>query len=217
MLVFYLATIAVAILIVIGAAALLPPLAELSIETRAVEPSVVEGPAIAGRLIEMVPINPFQALAEGNVFQIIVFALLLGAGTLMIGKKGQEFGALITAFAEVMLKVTVIVMELAPFGVLALMAVTVATYGTEAIGSLLALVLVFYAACIFHMVITYGGILHFFLRLEPLRFFHGVVDAQVVAFSTASSSATLPTPLSPAVLATPRSMVLATTPITSPP
>lgn len=94
-----------------------------------------------------------------------------------------------------MLKVTMIVMELAPFGVFALIAVTIGSYGIEAIGSLISLIAVFYAACIFHVIVIYGGLIRYFLQLNPRCFFYGILDAQIVAFSTTSSSATLPASL----------------------
>ena len=195
-LVFYLATTAVAILIGLATASFLPSFVESDTKTTIEAPSSAEGPSVAERLVEMVPTNPFQALAEGNVFQIIILAVLLGVGTLLVGKKGQEVGAFFTAFAEVMLKVTLVVMEIAPFGVFALIAVAVGTHGTDTIGSLVTLIFAFYVACLLHIAITYVGILHFLLRLQPLHFFRGVLDAQVVAFSTTSSSATLPATLS---------------------
>lgn len=194
-LLFYLVTTAVAIVIGLGTAECLPPLAQLGVEAEAVETSATESPPFLERLIELVPTNPFQSLAEGDIFQIILFAILFGGSILLVGKQAEVVGDVFTACAEIMLKMTLLVMELAPFGVLALIASTVSKHGAEAIGSLLALVAVFYIACILHVVVTYGAILSFVLRLKPLNFFRGIIDAQMVAFSTTSSSATLPATL----------------------
>ena len=83
-------------------------------------------------------------------------------------------------------------METAPFGVFALMTWVLATQGLGILQSLGMLAIALYLACILHIIITYGGILKFVLRLPLMPFFRGVTDAQAVAYSTSSSSATLP-------------------------
>lgn len=194
-LVFYLVTTAIAILIGFGAALLLPSFAAIDVQSDSVQPPAALESSFADRIVEMVPTNPFEALSNGDVFQIIVFAILTGIGILLSGKSGRALADVIASFAEVMLKITELIMELAPLGVLALMLVTVGTYGVETLASLVSLIVIFYAACLFHMFVTYGGILRVYLRLGPMHFFQGVADAQVVAFSTTSSSATLPATL----------------------
>lgn len=189
---FYLCTTAIAIVIGIVAAMLLPSFTDLPTQAEVQPPPATTAPSSADKWLEMIPTNPFEALATGNIFQIIVIAILLGAGSLTAGEAGKGFANFMSSFAEVMLSVTAMVMELAPFGVLALMAVAIGEYGLDAFGSLLALVFIFYIACAFHCLITYGGVLWILLGLDPRRFAEGVVDAQAVAFSTSSSSATLP-------------------------
>ena len=89
-------------------------------------------------------------------------------------------------------ELTLIVMETAPFGVMALMAWVMADQGFSVVSSLALMTAALYLACILHMLITYGGIIKLILRLPLVRFFRGIADAQAVAFSTSSSSATLP-------------------------
>ena len=94
--------------------------------------------------------------------------------------------------ADVVLKITHIVMEVAPFGVFALVAHTVATQGIEALASVAVLIVTVYLALIAHAIIVYGGFIRFVLNLPVFSFARGIIDAQAVAFSTASSAGTLP-------------------------
>jgi Na+/H+-dicarboxylate symporter len=150
---------------------------------------------VVDRFLGIVPINPVAAFADGDVLAIILFSLLFGTGIVLAGDKGRPVGDAISSAAEAMLKVAHIVMELAPYGVFALVSWVAGTMGVETIAKLLTLVAVVYAACILHIVIVYGGLIKFVLRLPAIRFFRGIIDAQAVAYSTASSSATLPVTL----------------------
>jgi len=145
------------------------------------------------RLLRIVPTNPFDALAKGDILQVIFFAILLGVGILMAGKIAEPVGKWFDGASEAMMKVTIIVMETAPIGVFGLMATVMATKGLGVLQSLGTLAFALYLACFLHMIFTYGfGIVKGVLRLPILPFFRGVTDAQAVAYSTASSSATLP-------------------------
>jgi Na+/H+-dicarboxylate symporter len=159
-----------------------------TVSTREIQPAA----DVVERFLGIIPTNPVAALAEGDVLAIIVFALLFGTGIVMAGEKGRAAGDAISAAAEAMLKVAHIVMELAPYGVFALVAWVAGTLGTETIFKLLTLVVVVYAACIIHAGLVYGGLIKVLLKLPVVRFFRGIIDAQAVAYSTASSSATLP-------------------------
>ncbi|MBB39443.1 MULTISPECIES: dicarboxylate/amino acid:cation symporter [Hyphomonas] len=144
------------------------------------------------RFLSIVPTNPFEALANGDILQVIFFAILFGVGIMLAGDLGKPVAAFFDGAAEVMMKVTEFVMETAPFGVFALMTWVLATQGLGILQSLGMLAIALYLACILHIIITYGGILKFVLRLPLMPFFRGVTDAQAVAYSTSSSSATLP-------------------------
>lgn len=147
---------------------------------------------LAERLVAIIPTNPIAAFANGDVLQIIFFAIFVGVGCLMAGDRGRPIAAAIESGADVMMKITHIVMEVAPFGVLALMTWVMATQGLGVFLVLGKMVLCLYAACILHMLLTYGGIIKLICRLPLIRFFRGMADAQAVAFSTSSSNATLP-------------------------
>lgn len=144
------------------------------------------------RLIGIIPRNPIGALAEGDMLAIIFFALMLGAGIMMAGEKGKPLAKLFDAGSEAMLRVTHIVMEVAPFGVFALIAKVVGTGGVGQLLTVVPLATAMISACVIHVIITHGSIMKFLLKLPPSRFFRDITGAQLVAFSTSSSSGTLP-------------------------
>lgn len=156
-----------------------------------------ESGTVVDRLLEIVPTNPIQALAAGEVLPTIFFAIMIGIGILLAGKTAEPVKNFFESAAEVVMKVTVLIMEFAPYGVLALMAWVMATRGVEVLTNLLWLSLALYLACFLQIIFVYGGlIVRGLLRLPMIQFFKGVADAQGVAFSTASSSATLPMTIS---------------------
>jgi Na+/H+-dicarboxylate symporter len=144
------------------------------------------------RILGIVPENPIAALADGDVLAVIFFALLVGVGILMAGRQGKLVGDFFTSAADVILRVTHMVMEVAPFGVFALVAHTTASQGLDALLAIAVLIGAVYAGLITHALVTYGLLVRLVLRLPVLNFFRGITDAIAVAYSTASSSATLP-------------------------
>lgn len=188
----YIGTTLFAVLIGIAMGAILRPGA--GVDFTGVAPSVIaaDAPTIAQRLIAIIPANPFAALASGDILAVIFFSILLGVALLMMGAKAKPVSDVITAGAEVMLKITHWVMELAPFGVFFLMTWLGATQGLSTFTSVALLAACVYIGCILHMVLVYGGIIRIGLRLPVVRFFRGMFDAQAVAYSTSSSNATMP-------------------------
>ncbi len=149
------------------------------------------------RLLEIIPTNPISALANGDVLPVIFFSILIGVGILFVGKPAEPIRIFFDAAADVIMKVTMLIMELAPYGVAALMAWVMATKGVEVLTNLFWLAVALYAACIVQIIFVYGFlIVKGILRLPVTQFFRGIADAQGVAFSTASSSATLPVSIS---------------------
>lgn len=151
----------------------------------------MQAPSVWDRILDIIQ-NPAAAMAEGNILAIIFFALLFGVGILLAREKGDAVASFFESASEAVLKVTAIVMEFAPFGVFALIAYATAAYGIEAFQSIFWLILTVYLGLFTHIILVYGGLIKFVLRLPAIRFFRGIFDAQAVAFSTASSSATLP-------------------------
>ena len=148
--------------------------------------------SISKIITSIIPSNPIAAMAEGNVLQIIIFALFLGTAIKITGRRAGRIADSINDMAEIMYSLTSLVMKFAPVGVFTLIAWVVGTQDPEILRSLVRMVLVVIGACILHMLVVYSLLITFFARLNPLRFFRKIIDAQLLAFSTSSSSATLP-------------------------
>ncbi|MEH6700335.1 dicarboxylate/amino acid:cation symporter [Parasphingorhabdus sp.] len=146
-------------------------------------------------ILSIVPDSPVQVMADVRVLPLIVFALLIGIGILMAKEDGKPLAKIFDSGAIVMQKVTMIVMELTPFGVFALMAWVAGTLGTDALLSLAQLVGLNYLGCLLIIGIVYSGMIKFIAKLPVLDFFRGIIDAMAVSYSTASSNATLPVTL----------------------
>ncbi|MGD8341822.1 MAG: dicarboxylate/amino acid:cation symporter [Gammaproteobacteria bacterium] len=154
--------------------------------------SATQAAGIVERLVNIIPDNPIAALVEGDVLAIIFFSIIFGAGILVAGKKGRAIGEAFESAADVMIRVTEFVMQTAPFGVFALMVWVMSDQGLAILDNLLLLGLALYAACLAHIAVTYSAIVRLWLGLPLVRFYRGMADAIAVAFSTSSSSATLP-------------------------
>ncbi|WP_411816962.1 dicarboxylate/amino acid:cation symporter [Hyphococcus sp. DH-69] len=187
----YLVTTFFANLIGLGMGTLLRPGA--GVDLGGAEPKQMgEMQPIGERLMAIIPENPFMALVEGDILAVIFFAILLGIGLLMARENGQPAGRFFEAISDGILKVTHIIMELAPFGVFGLIAYTAGTQGIATFQAILTLTIAVYAGCALHMAIVYGGLVRVFLGLPFVGFFRGILDPMMVAYSTSSSSATLP-------------------------
>jgi len=144
------------------------------------------------RWTDLVPVSPVAAFADGNTLQIIVFSLLLGVGACIAGERAEGFNRFIDSAAAVVLSLTDIVIRFAPVGVFALMSVVTAEYGLSVLLPLLKLVLTVYLGCILHLAVTISLLLRRLAGVSPLQFFRGIVEAQILAFSTTTAAGTLP-------------------------
>lgn len=146
-------------------------------------------------ILSMVPESPVQVMADVQVLPLIVFALLIGIGILMAKEDGEPAAKIFDSGAIIMQKVTMIVMELTPFGVFALMAWVAGTFGFEALLPLAKVVVLNYAGCLIIIFGLYSAMVHFLAKVPAHDFFRGIIDAMAVSYSTASSNATLPVTL----------------------
>ena len=144
------------------------------------------------QLIGIVPPNIFEALAKGDMLALIFVSILLGVGTVVAGEAGKPFAALLQSTSAVLLRIVGIVMEATPFGVFALIANAIAANGAAVFINVGWLALAVVTGSLFQILVVHSLLLRFAARLPVLPFFRGIVDALAVAFSTASSSATLP-------------------------
>ena len=146
-------------------------------------------------LFSIIPSNPFAAFAEGNILQIIVFSILFAFAITLSKEKGKLVLNYIESLCEVMYELTHFVMKLAPYGVFALMAYTVSSIGFKIIWPLILFLVCNYIACLLQIFFIFGGALKYLAKLKVAPFFKGMKDAIVLAFTTSSSSATLPVSL----------------------
>lgn len=191
-LLIYLLTTAIAIGIGLLIASVFKPGLGLSLTAENVNVNVASPPTIIEILLSIVPKNPIASLVEGNVLQIIVFALFLGVSINFAGEKGRPLLDVLESLAEVMYRLTSIIMEFSPIGVFAIMASVTGAFGFDVLKPLSHFLLSYYFACALHIIIVFCGLLYFVAKLNPWHFFKGMGDAIMVAFSTCSSSATLP-------------------------
>ncbi len=160
-------------------------------------PQVLQEPVpLTQQMMNIVPRNPVAALANGDMLAIIFFALIFGVATMVVGEKARPIPELMDAASEIMLKITGWVMEVAPLGVFALIAWVSGTQGVVALLDVARLALAVVLGCALHLVLTHGALMKFVVGVSPLAFFRGARDAMLVAFSTSSSSATLPVTIS---------------------
>ncbi|MCD6287806.1 MAG: dicarboxylate/amino acid:cation symporter [Candidatus Hydrogenedentes bacterium] len=159
------------------------------------------GAGIAGRsagslidiVFRMIPDNPIRAAADGDILPIIVFCLLFGYVSAKIGgKSGQFLADLWQAIFDVMMKLTHLVMRLAPIGVFGLIAKTVASTGFHAFRPLLWYAFTVFCALATHFLVTLPVLLKLAGKVKPARHYRAMAPALLTAFSTSSSSATLP-------------------------
>lgn len=189
---YYMVTTAIAVTIGLVLSKVFTPGAGLSIPVDATA-EAVEAPALVDTLINIIPKNPLQGIVSGNILQVIAFALFMGIGcTALPDEKAKPFIDFFDSVAEIMYKITAFIMMLAPFGVFALIVPVVATYGLDVLLPLAKVIVAVYIGCILHAVITYSTAVKLFAKIGVSKFFKGIAPAAVTAFSTTSSSGTLP-------------------------
>src|SRR3970282_118260 len=148
-------------------------------------------PRLADVIINMFPANPVRALADGEMLQISVVALLIGVAMTLAGDRGRRIARAFEDLNEVIMHLVLIVIRVAPIGVFALVARTFATQGFDVFVPLGWYVLAVIGALLLHVLLTYTTLLRL-AGLSVARFFAKMRVVAAFAFSTASSSATIP-------------------------
>lgn len=152
-----------------------------------------EAPSFTDQIIGIVPSNPIHSLASGEMLQIIFFALMFGVAlTLLDERKSKPVVSMMDYMNEAMVMLVHIAMKLAPYGVAALLFKVVGSTGLSVLIALSVYAVVVLAALLLHLLVTYGSIVTFLAKLPFFRFIKAIRPAMMVAFSTSSSSATLP-------------------------
>jgi len=190
-LIYFMATTTLAVLIGLLVANILQPGTGLSLgEMKTFNAPDPVGPA--QMIVSMFPMNPMEALAKGNVLQIIIFALLFGAGLSMAGDKGTPVSNFFQSLAEVMFKVSDIVISFAPYGVFALIAWTTGKFGLDILLPMGKLIIAALIASVIHIFASYTLLVSTIGRISPLAFLKKTMEPALVGLSTCSAAAAFP-------------------------
>lgn len=187
----FFATTAIAVSIALGIALLVQPGIGLNLTTEASFQAKAP-PAVVDVLASLVPKNPIEAMAKGEVLQVIFFAILFGIGLIKSGETGQSLRASFEKLNTVLLNLVELIVRFAPVGVFALLAKTFSTQGLSALSTLAAYFFTVLLVLIFHGWIFYPTLIYALAQKSPFIFLRKMIPVQLFAFSTSSSNATLP-------------------------
>ena len=188
----YLVTTAVAIVIGFAIAGAVHPGVGMQIASDATI-NVKEAPSIMQVFVNMVPTNPVQSMAKAEILPVIVFAIFVGYGIIEVGgEKAEILTRFFDAAAEVCYKIIAVIMQISPIGVFALLLPVVAANGPKVLLPLISVIVCMAVGSIIHAVFVYSSIASVGAKISPLKFFRGMSEAMLIAFSTCSSAGTLP-------------------------
>lgn len=194
-LIFYLATTAMAVTVAITVGNIINPgigLDMSKINTTAQTVESMEATSFAETLLNIIPDNPFKALAGGEMLQVIVFALIVGVILAKLGDRADTVTNFFSQFNDIMMEMTMMVMSLAPIGVFCLIARTFANIGFSAFLPLAKYMVAVLVALAIQCFGIYQILLKLFTGLNPIRFIKKFFPVMAFAFSTATSNATIP-------------------------
>ncbi|SHE88074.1 dicarboxylate/amino acid:cation symporter [Caloramator proteoclasticus] len=189
--VYYLATTALAVTIALILANITKPGVGLNL-TSSTEFKANQAPFIMDIFVNMIPTNPFESLVKGEMLQIIVFSILFGICITLVGEKAKGLLSLIEQANEVCLKLIGVVMLFAPLGVFALISNVLMSQGMKVLIPLLKYGFTVLFGLLIQLILVYGSLLKVLGRVNPINFFKKFWTVMVVAFSTSSSNATIP-------------------------
>ena len=189
---YYLGTTAIAVGIGLVFANIFHPGMDLNLSTEALQAKEVSPPGIVQTFLNIIPLNPVQALAEGNLLQLIFFAIFFGFALSSMGEAGKALLNIFQTGNEVMIRITAAVMRLAPYGVCALIAYTVGKSGLQVLLPLIKLIGIMYLAALTHVCIVYFPVLKYVGRISFVSYLKIMTQPLLIAFSTCSSAAALP-------------------------
>ena len=191
---FYLVTTALAVCVALGSALLINPGRGLDMDAvqKGTVSSATEATSLVDTLLNIIPKNPIQSMANGDMLPIIVFALIVGIMLAKLGTRGSVVANFFSQFNDVMMEMTMAIMKIAPIGVFCLIARTFATVGFSAFAPMLKYMGNVTLALAIQCLIVYQILLFVFTRLNPLKFIKKFLPVMGFAFSTATSNATIP-------------------------
>lgn len=191
---FYLVTTALAVCVALGSALIINP--GLGLDMDAVQKGTVsttaEATSLTETLLNIIPKNPVQSMANGDMLPIIVFALFVGIMLAKLGTRGSVVANFFSQFNDVMMEMTMAIMKIAPIGVFCLIARTFANVGFSAFAPMLKYMGNVTLALAIQCLVVYQILLFVFTRLNPFKFIKKFLPVMGFAFSTATSNATIP-------------------------
>ncbi|MCB1693643.1 MAG: dicarboxylate/amino acid:cation symporter [Pseudomonadales bacterium] len=190
----YLATTAIAITLALTAARIVDPGTGINM-AMASDFTAPPTPSLKQVIIDIFPSNPIDAMAKGNMLQVIVFALLVGIAMAKCGEPGARIKSTLDDWNEVIMRMVMMLMAVAPIGVFCLLISLFSRMGFATIQELLAYFFTVAGVLVLHFVLTYGALIRFLARLSPVTFIRNMWPVMAYAFSTSSSNATLPVTL----------------------
>ena len=190
----YLITTAIAISIGLALAVFFNPGNNLNLET-SISLSIPDSPNIKDIILGIIPSNPIKAMAEGNMLQIIVFSIFFGIAIRSLGDSVKLIRDSVNNITDIILKLVLFIINVAPYGIFCLMSVLFAEKGITVLGDLSFYFFVVVFALLLHGFLTYSLFLVLFVKVNPLKFFNKIKSLMLFAFSTSSSNATIPVTL----------------------
>ncbi len=190
-------TMALSVAIGIGASNLFSPGKGLTLKmfestTSSYDALHISGAEFLSKFLHHLFVNPFEAMATGNVMAVVASAIMLGVAFIKGGKQYYGLRQLMQNIFDVSLKIVDWIMVIAPIGIMALLAKLVATQSNALLSALTKFVLIIFGTTIFHGVVVLPLLLFIVTGMSPIRFFRGTKEALITAFATSSSSATMP-------------------------
>ena len=194
-LVFYLFTTALAVTVALSVGNIINPGVGLdmsAVQSNAADVQSMEATSLTDTLLNIIPDNPINSLANGNMLQIIVFALIVGIILAKLGERTETVGNFFSQFNDIMMEMTMMVMSLAPIGVFCLISRTFANIGFSAFVPLAKYMIGVLIALAIQCFVVYMALLKVFTGLNPVIFIKNFFPVMAFAFSTATSNATIP-------------------------
>ena len=152
----------------------------------------VEFKSLLDTVKNLIPANPIASFANGDMLQILVFAIIIGVVCLMITEKADPFVKVVDSVNEISMKIISFIMYFTPIGVFSSIAIVIQANGIDSILALGGALLALYITYILYVIIVYGGVVKFIGKVSVKEFFKKVMPAAMNAFGTCSSSATIP-------------------------
>lgn len=154
---------------------------------------VEQAPTFSSVVTEMFPRNIIESAADGNILQVIAFAIFTGIAILMLKEADRKkISSMFETVNKLIMKILNIVLEISPYGVFALMAVTAGKYGTSVIGPLTKFIGTIYVGLFLHVILIYFLLYFIFVKKSPFKFFRKISPVWITSFTTCSTKATMP-------------------------